>query len=221
LDDVADLKKQWDQAESTLQEKISVRHSLEQAMEQRERFHEQVTTLSVQLDKLTAEVPVLRDQRDQLLSEKQDLLDNKRELQEQKQRLQDESVAATERQKELAAEMRELEKHVEVDRETDHELQRNIRTVRVEVEALAEQLKESVNEVDQLKNELLALELKKANEAPARDFVADYRLPPQFFLPKRGLLEAQPGDGSSAAEADDSKSSISDFFSKSPISGGG
>eukprot|EP00928_Gymnodinium_smaydae_P005058 TRINITY_DN11743_c0_g1_i1.p2 TRINITY_DN11743_c0_g1~~TRINITY_DN11743_c0_g1_i1.p2 ORF type:complete len:116 (+),score=15.55 TRINITY_DN11743_c0_g1_i1:140-487(+) len=63
------------------------------------------------------------------------------------------------------------------------------------------------------------MEQKKGNETPTRDFVVDYRLPPQFFLPKNPVLEAAPGS-SGRRDDDDRKSDISDFFSKSPISGG-
>lgn len=65
------------------------------------------------------------------------------------------------------------------------------------------------------------MELKNGNEGPARDFVVDYRLPPQYFLPKRNQLGSETGNNDLADSQDHTKNSISDFFSKSPISGGG
>lgn len=68
------------------------------------------------------------------------------------------------------------------------------------------------------------LEQKKGNDGPSRDFVVDYRLPPHFFLPRKPQLEAEPGTASQGAagapQDDESKNTIADFFSKSPISGG-
>eukprot|EP00931_Biecheleriopsis_adriatica_P035693 TRINITY_DN2056_c0_g2_i2.p1 TRINITY_DN2056_c0_g2~~TRINITY_DN2056_c0_g2_i2.p1 ORF type:complete len:204 (+),score=31.68 TRINITY_DN2056_c0_g2_i2:65-676(+) len=63
-------------------------------------------------------------------------------------------------------------------------------------------------------------EAKKGNQEPMRDFVIDYRLPPQLFLPPEPLLEAQPGSSQGGIPEDGSRNSISDLFSKSPISGG-
>eukprot|EP00747_Dinoflagellata_sp_TGD_P186640 gnl/TRDRNA2_/TRDRNA2_43769_c0_seq1.p2 gnl/TRDRNA2_/TRDRNA2_43769_c0~~gnl/TRDRNA2_/TRDRNA2_43769_c0_seq1.p2 ORF type:complete len:227 (-),score=37.86 gnl/TRDRNA2_/TRDRNA2_43769_c0_seq1:202-882(-) len=67
------------------------------------------------------------------------------------------------------------------------------------------------------------MEKMKGNEEPTRDFVVDYRLPPQFFLPKPLQLESKVGTEARASQFghDDSRASVSDFFSKSPIGGGG
>ncbi|CAK0826577.1 unnamed protein product, partial [Prorocentrum cordatum] len=66
-------------------------------------------------------------------------------------------------------------------------------------------------------------EARKGNETPMRDFVVDYRLPPQLFLPPNPVLEARPGGGGGDEDlADDgTRNTINDLLSKSPISGGG
>lgn len=65
-------------------------------------------------------------------------------------------------------------------------------------------------------------EAKRGNDKFLRDFCVDYRLPPQFFLPNKPQLVANPGEDSGVApDGDDSRNSIGDMFSKSPISGGG
>lgn len=63
-------------------------------------------------------------------------------------------------------------------------------------------------------------ESRKGNETPLRDFVVDYRLPPQLFLPPKPMLEATPGEADGLAD-DGTRNAITDILSKSPISGGG
>lgn len=65
------------------------------------------------------------------------------------------------------------------------------------------------------------MEAKKGNERPLTDFVIDYRLPPQLFLPPKPQLEAVPGSSQSEVDvADERGNTINDLLSKSPISGG-